>query len=927
MGETPQRTPQQAKDDADQDNLVKTILSFLWNQITDFGNWIALLIIGVIGYFALQNDDFRGKLNEWFGNDFGDKAKAFMENGIESAMIKVAELTGQDVSNDLANMEAAKLKKTFEGRGLTPAAADVIVKNRGPLLATIQSANGGRIEIGHLKSDKTLFALMTHNPTIVTEIIKASVTPGADGKAAAMPAELMAALKAIVSDTRLDTLLSPQHRANTIAMLKAARPEVEKEFNIDRVIASGLDAQGKVKPELRALISATIGGTQAEIDKAKNEFIKNIGPVAALQILKPEGRSDPTERAVVTELQKPNSPAATALAALTTKLNQEQTAALTATLTQSGDKKPALIQLARTPNVLPEFIALAAALPPAATQGLLPVDMGKLHALVTTVGAQAPAMQNLFRVLQASLPQNPTAPVNVETIVNNITLPLAGLVASPQVLNNPQAQTALRGLIASIPEKDIPAAHFATVKALLSDANAPATFALLGALGQEKSGQFVELLGMANTGTDAQRNQSRTALRQMVAEDLAAFKPFADKVDANALPDGELKKYLPKLKDLAGAQAEALQKIARLDAVKKANLDVLDFAKDLQATFAPKDANGRPMDLNPDAMIAWLMKPENRNKVNLVGINNVIDLAKGDPQNPAPAFITAKNLNALLKFGDAVGSDPANAAKSTAALKALWGLARPGGQEALKNTTKEQLANTAKIISGFFADAKNRDAVKALLGGIDPGSLDAGTWGILTILRDNFMAPPAPPASPAPSRGWLSRVERIPTGLSDVLANHYATLYMLTYLKGGQDAVNALVTELSGHLNPHEAKLSSGEGLVILMQGQSSLEALERAIKAYKTTSLTLPTDRAVAVLDERITHPAFAGMVADSVRITSVTAGVAVTDAPDVVSSAEAFTKLPVADVAAPAAALQRTPEITAALKALHQPVSTALA
>lgn len=228
---------------------IKSIFSF------DFGGFFGTIFSGLLWVGVLTGLYYvaRSETGQQFlGNIFGEeKVKEFFASADEmigGVLDKVG--MGFDVTEAGKKMDAATFRKHLVGKNgdaMSAEVADVLAQNKDGLLSAAQKANGGKATKAELTNDKTLFTLMTEQPDLVQKLAGAISKSGAAANGD-VGKKIMDSLKAILADeARLTTLLTGEHKARTIALMKQFAPESMR-GRVDAIVNEGIGADGKLKP-------------------------------------------------------------------------------------------------------------------------------------------------------------------------------------------------------------------------------------------------------------------------------------------------------------------------------------------------------------------------------------------------------------------------------------------------------------------------------------------------------------------------------------------------------------------------------------------------------------------------------------------------------------------------------------------------------
>ena len=240
--------------------------------------------------------------------------------------------------------------------------------------------------------------------------------------------------------------------------------------------------------------------------------------------------------------------------------------------------------------------------------------------------------------------------------------------------------------------------------------------ALLKEIGPQESSNLLALL--STQGPNMGKAVASTLLKPENAHTLPQALALLDQ-----LP--ELTKLLPR--DQA-TQLTQLKQLLANPAHQQAVIAMASNGADvigLATTFMP---NGKA--LSAEQSMDALLDANVRANLHKAGTAPIATLV-GDSNH----FLSAKNIDAALKFGDAIGNNADNTkdwGRTKAVIHALSRMAtgNPAG-EALKGLNSGQLA-------AFFSIPGNRAAVGALIKGIDTATLNPEQRREIAILRVDF---------------------------------------------------------------------------------------------------------------------------------------------------------------------------------------------
>lgn len=269
MVQNQQQAPQEELDENGQPVSRRRGFS-IWDWMPSFGlgTMLTLAVILIGGYFLAKSDSGKEFLNDLVGNlspEWQAKIGGFLQmiglDGIASgAMYDYAE-----------SMTAQQAREQMDGK--VPAE-----------VANILAADDAtwRRVVGHLReaqanmldpiSDRTIYQLMTREPQMVQQILRAMPR---DGGNAESREKIMGAVRGIVSNPQmLGTLLSTEHRANTFAALEALSPIPFQPGRLQRFIETTGMQNGQPTPQLTSLMNAMLGSDTAAMTQGLAEFLR-----------------------------------------------------------------------------------------------------------------------------------------------------------------------------------------------------------------------------------------------------------------------------------------------------------------------------------------------------------------------------------------------------------------------------------------------------------------------------------------------------------------------------------------------------------------------------------------------------------------------------------------------------------------------------
>ncbi len=250
------------------ERLRKARESSMWDRFTGFFSGfgffemiLVALVVGGLYLAAKANPEMAQSLAEMLPESWQPTVLGALGSlGIDVDM--TAPVTA------MAKKDLPGLKKTLAEKGMPEGVVNIVAANEksvSDFIAIVREANKteakgavpaklGVFNTSTMTNDKTIFELLTKHAPLAQQITAAAFT----GKAAASDTSknIITSLKAIAGDERLDTLLSDTHRKNTVDLLSKFAPQHAATLNA--IIAQGVDAQGKAKPEFRAFLSTAL---------------------------------------------------------------------------------------------------------------------------------------------------------------------------------------------------------------------------------------------------------------------------------------------------------------------------------------------------------------------------------------------------------------------------------------------------------------------------------------------------------------------------------------------------------------------------------------------------------------------------------------------------------------------------------------------
>jgi hypothetical protein len=403
------------------------ILEFLRGLVPNF-SFGGLLEIGLIltGVYFLARTEWGSKMLDGLVNMLPESWRAAASGLLNKIGLDV------DMGKSLQAMDYTAFHTTLKDQA-SPEVLEAIDPDDhnvtlNKVLAVVRDANGGKVTLKGLTSPETIKNLILREPEITKNLVVAALKPGADGKPSATATQLNASLKTLIADPKmLDELLAPAVRVRTISVLAAALPANApvSEASLADMIAKGLDADGKAKPELRQILSDAVDGN---VKAALGGVYTMVGAEGIVRgIDESKLTSDAGKYAIATAKTNPK-----AMAAFTDLIGavgiDKAKAFIDAFQTQDGAHQA--IQLLLTKDnvkALPQAVALLDQLPDLGKK--LPIDDARKLAQVSGLlhkPAYIPAITNIVNndikplVLADDFIQNGQVPINraVDMIMN-----------------------------------------------------------------------------------------------------------------------------------------------------------------------------------------------------------------------------------------------------------------------------------------------------------------------------------------------------------------------------------------------------------------------------------------------------------------------------------------------------------------------------
>ncbi|MFM9890918.1 MAG: hypothetical protein ACKVOE_09850, partial [Rickettsiales bacterium] len=237
-------------------------LSDLWSWFPSIGSIFAGFILLTGLYFLAKQDG----VQNWIGETFGADAKKFVKDLIGNADGLIGKLASglglSGVVNDFAaDMPIDKVQKTMREVGMPDAAVAALAGNAETWKGTVAIIKAGGGSVTDPISDKNIFAFLTQpgGPERIKALTAGvKLTGPMDDKQKAFATQLTAAIKPILADERLDTLLTT-HRATVLPLLLQFSPVQIDMGTLGAVLDKvALGADGKATPQFRELLTSLV---------------------------------------------------------------------------------------------------------------------------------------------------------------------------------------------------------------------------------------------------------------------------------------------------------------------------------------------------------------------------------------------------------------------------------------------------------------------------------------------------------------------------------------------------------------------------------------------------------------------------------------------------------------------------------------------
>lgn len=412
---------------------------FLKSLVPDMG-FGGLLMLGIVMFAAYTFGKTEGGQN--FIKSMVDHFEPDTQAMIYGFLNQIG--IGMDMKETLTAMPHDKFKELAKERGIAEDMLQVIAPDqaaKNSFIALVAKANKGNVLPDYFTNDATLFTLMTERPTMMQALAKAAMKPGAEGTDTGK--KVLASLKTIVGDERLNTLLNAQNRENTIALLVAALPSSVplKPDAVAALIRQGIGADGKATEDLRKALLAAL---DQDVGALMKTTVAN-KPVSELLALVDSSKiTDPLQKACV-DAAKANPDL---VKKITDALGTEKSAAFVDAL-RCEDPAARMLRLALNPEniaALPSILELAAKVPGLSSK--FPVTPAALNQFIQTTGMKNGQPTDALKTLLASAS-------GLETLsATTLMEPLKAYLFSPEVANNRASVQAIQSLAAGVAAGD-----------------------------------------------------------------------------------------------------------------------------------------------------------------------------------------------------------------------------------------------------------------------------------------------------------------------------------------------------------------------------------------------------------------------------------------------------------------------------------------
>lgn len=283
---------QRARDEEKQNFFMKMLSGFMDNIGTIF---IAVLLMAGL-YFMAKNDKGDGLLSKIFGHENVEKGLGMVNGLMASVGINV------DLKRTALNMEVDEFNAHFaKNTGIPQEKIKDILHTKAEkdeLINLIADANGGEFKIPDVTNEKSLFALITQKPDIVSKFARAAMEAsegeGKDKNTATKNKVLISLRNIAGNEKMMDALLAPGQngkpgqREKTLELISSLIKKEGDEPSLPPVAISFLTNLGivgdKPTPALRSFAVALLTpdasgnlGSREAMGTALKAYLDNLG--------------------------------------------------------------------------------------------------------------------------------------------------------------------------------------------------------------------------------------------------------------------------------------------------------------------------------------------------------------------------------------------------------------------------------------------------------------------------------------------------------------------------------------------------------------------------------------------------------------------------------------------------------------------------
>jgi hypothetical protein len=299
-----------ARREQEQRNQQMGFFSQLWDRFGIFELILMALVVGGLYLAAKANPEFVQSLVEKLPDSWQETVSGFLSwAGIDV-----------DMKAALEKKPVAEFQKQLQEQlGLDEAAAKTLIPDdnaKKALIQLVSDANAerdaagtitkaGKVNLNTLMNDKTVYELLKQKPDMV-QALAAKV--GGDKPLTDNAQKIVASLKTIVADGRMDVLLKGDKLNETLTLLEKINPKLSRAL-VKPLIDSGMTADGHSTPALRALFTSLLTvdsegklpSTPAQLNAALEAY-RTANPAAATAIV--QAVVQPTNTATPTTEQE-----------------------------------------------------------------------------------------------------------------------------------------------------------------------------------------------------------------------------------------------------------------------------------------------------------------------------------------------------------------------------------------------------------------------------------------------------------------------------------------------------------------------------------------------------------------------------------------------------------------------------------------------